>query len=241
MDASPRSRWSRLTSGYAMLFAALLLTLVLIAVAGDGTWGRALVLLTIATSTWLALRASQVERAVLRLALAVIPPVTLIALLLLVFGSSWTGKLVTGILMLLLVVVSPVVIARRFIRHPEVSLDTFFAAVSVYLLVAMFFAVLYSTISIVSGTPFFVQSATQHIIDYLYFSFTTITTVGYGDFTAASGLGKMVAMIEAVLGQLYLITVVALVVQNLSQARQQRLGDREHGPHEHEPQGGERQ
>jgi Ion channel len=221
MDKTP-SRQTRLADNYALLFVALLVTLVLIAVAGDDSWGRALVLLTIATSTWLALRASRVERVLLRVAVAVIPIVTAAALLLLIFGSDWTGNLVTGVLMLLLVVVSPLAITRRFIKHPEVTLNTFFAAVSLYLLVAMFFALLYSTISLVSGEPFFVQTATDKIVDYLYFSFTTITTVGYGDFTAAGGLGKMMAMIEAVLGQLYLITVVALVVQNLSQARQQR-------------------
>ena len=50
----------------------------------------------------------------------------------------------------------------------------------------------------------------------------TITTTGYGDLTAASGIGRMTAVLEAIFGQLYLITVVALVVQNLGQ--QSRMG-----------------
>ena len=45
----------------------------------------------------------------------------------------------------------------------------------------------------------------------------TITTIGYGDLTAAAGVGRMTAVLEAIFGQLYLITVVALVVQNLGQ------------------------
>jgi hypothetical protein len=61
-------------------------------------------------------------------------------------------------------------------------------------------------------------------VDYLYFSFVTITTTGYGDFSAATGFGRMTAVLEAIFGQLYLITVVALVVQNLGQ--QSRLGRR---------------
>ncbi len=52
----------------------------------------------------------------------------------------------------------------------------------------------------------------------------TITTTGYGDFTAADRLGRMTAVLEAIFGQLYLITVVALVVQNLGQ--QSRMGRR---------------
>ena len=69
--------------------------------------------------------------------------------------------------------------------------------------------------------PFFVQmpdpAHPPSSVDYLYFSFVTITTTGYGDFTAASGVGRMTAVLEAIFGQLYLITVVALVVQNLGQ------------------------
>ncbi len=76
-------------------------------------------------------------------------------------------------------------------------------------------------IALVSGEQFFAQLTMAPedtpAIDYLYFSFVTITTTGYGDFTAATGIGRMTAVLEAIFGQLYLITVVALVVQNLGQ------------------------
>ena len=49
-----------------------------------------------------------------------------------------------------------------------------------------------------------------------------MTTVGYGDYTSALNVGKMLAVTEAVFGQLYLITVVSLVVQNLSTKRQRQ-------------------
>ena len=91
----------------------------------------------------------------------------------------------------------------------------------VYLLIAMFFATAYGLIALVSGDQFFAQLTMAPkdtpAIDYLYFSFVTITTVGYGDLTAAGGIGRMTAVTEAIFGQLYLITVVALVVQNLGQ------------------------
>ena len=51
--------------------------------------------------------------------------------------------------------------------------------------------------------------------DYLYFSFMTQTTVGYGDLTAAGNLGRACAVLEALVGQLYLVTVVALVVSRM--------------------------
>ena len=93
-----------------------------------------------------------------------------------------------------------------------------------------FFASLYALTGVLTGEPFFAQitpPARATTIDYSYFSFITITTVGYGDLTAAGNVGRMTASIEAVLGQLYLITVVALVVQNLGQERRfKNLRDR---------------
>jgi voltage-gated potassium channel Kch len=56
-------------------------------------------------------------------------------------------------------------------------------------------------------------------IDFLYFSYVTLTTVGYGDLTAAGDLGRMLAVTEALLGQLYLVTVVALVIGNIGRER----------------------
>jgi voltage-gated potassium channel Kch len=61
-------------------------------------------------------------------------------------------------------------------------------------------------------------------IDYIYFSFVTLTTVGYGDLTAAQSMGKMMAVSEALLGQLYLVGVVALLASNLGASFQGRLG-----------------
>ena len=105
--------------------------------------------------------------------------------------------------------------------HPVISLNTFYGAVCVYLLIAMFFATTYGLIALFSGEQFFAQltmaAKDTPAIDYLYFSFVTITTTGYGDLTAATGVGRMTAVLEAIFGQLYLITVVALVVQNLGQ------------------------
>jgi voltage-gated potassium channel Kch len=92
----------------------------------------------------------------------------------------------------------------------------------------MFFASCFALIGAASGQGFFAQvqpPAKAGSIDYLYFSLTTITTVGYGDFTARGDVGRMTAVLEAIFGQLYLITVVALVVQNLGQARRRKQSD----------------
>jgi hypothetical protein len=219
-----RIRHPLFTQSFGLLFLLLVATLLLLAVAGDSTAGRIAVLVVVAAATWQALRASHVRRRVLRLAVPLIPIATLVTIVLALVGSDWTARVVTSGLILLLVVVAPLAIARYFVDNPYVGVNTFFAAVSVYLLVAMFFATLYSLAGTIGGAahPFFAQHTSPDSVDYLYFSLTTITTTGYGDFTAAGGVGRMTAMLEAIFGQLYLITVVALVVQNLSQLRQDR-------------------
>jgi hypothetical protein len=93
-----------------------------------------------------------------------------------------------------------------------------FGVLCLYLLIGLMFAVAYGAIDEVSDTSFFTNGSTQRD-DYLYFSFTTLSTVGYGDLTAATNLGRSLAITEALVGQLYLVTVVAVIVSNLGPAQ----------------------
>ena len=216
----------RFADSFGLVLVLLVSSYFVLAVGGDSTVGRIVSMVVFAVTTWLALRAAQVKRRILRLALAVIPLATLIAIILVLLGSDDTAQSVQRLLTILLVVVAPIAILKRLVEHPVISLNTFYGAVCVYLLIAMFFASAYGLINFVSinwfgGAPFFVQmpdpAHQASSIDYLYFSLVTITTTGYGDFSAATGVGRMTAVLEAIFGQLYLITVVALVVQNLGQ------------------------
>jgi hypothetical protein len=69
--------------------------------------------------------------------------------------------------------------------------------------------------AIITGEPYFVQTKSPASIDYAYFSYTTLATVGYGDFTAATGIGRMISISEALVGQLFLVSAVALLVGNI--------------------------
>jgi len=125
-----------------------------------------------------------------------------------------------------------VVIARRIVQHPVVSVDTVAGAAAIYLVFGLVFAVLFAFVgdllivfdpSTVARTglhpsaaeAFFVSARTPLPSDFLYFSFVTLTTVGYGDLTAATQFGRMLSVCEALFGQLYLVTVVALLISNL--------------------------
>jgi voltage-gated potassium channel Kch len=94
-----------------------------------------------------------------------------------------------------------------------------FGVLCLYLLIGLLFAVAFDVVQEVGSTNFF---TTEHAgrDDFLYFSYSTLTTVGYGDLVAASNLGRSLAMTEALLGQIYLVTVVALIVGNLRRSRE---------------------
>ena len=225
LDEPPAEKPPRFADSYGLVLVLLIVSYFVMALAGDYHYGRMLGTVVLAATTWLALRASQVQRRVLRYAMAVIPVATLAAIALSMLGSDSLSRGVTATLTAVLVVVAPVAIVKRVAKHMVINMNTFYGAICIYLLIAMFFASMFALSGVIAGDSFFVQIQPPNrasAVDFLYFSFTTITTVGYGDLTAGGSVGRMLAMLEAVLGQLYLITVVSLVVQNLGQARRKK-------------------
>jgi len=214
----PRRRFA---DSYGLVLLLLVAGYLCGAALGDSPSGRVVVVLVLAAATWLALRASQLQRRPLRLAQALIPVLCLVAIGSLLIGNDDVAHAVTAAITVILSVVAPMAILYHLSRRMELSTETFLGAVCIYLLIAQLFATLFVLTAVIAGQPFFVQTSHPTTIDYIYFSFVTMTTVGYGDFTSALNVGRMLAVMEAVFGQLYLITVVALVVQNLGARRQQ--------------------
>ncbi len=118
--------------------------------------------------------------------------------------------------MALAAVASPVAVGWRLLRRGgRVDSRTVTGAVALYLYVGLFFAMLLPLIGDIGGAPALAASRAIHPSDYVYFSYATLTTVGYGDVTGATVLVRMLAIAEALIGQLYLVTVIALIVGNL--------------------------
>jgi hypothetical protein len=130
-----------------------------------------------------------------------------------------------GLIMLisaLLVAAAPIAIARALIRRRVIDLRTVMGALCIYVLLGMLWAFTFGAIGALQTEPFFAQITGATTADFLYFSFVTLTTTGYGDLTAAGGLGRAVAVLEALLGQLYLVTIVAVIVSRLAQSALRR-------------------
>ncbi len=135
-------------------------------------------------------------------------------------GSTFvSGSLhVTGgffALNVLLVGAAPVAIARSLMQRDIIDVHTVMGAVCIYLLIGIMYAFVYSMLQFVCDQPFFVQTKSPDLSVFLYFSSVTQTTVGYGDYTPAGHVGRTLATTEALLGQLYLVTVVAVVVSRI--------------------------
>lgn len=128
---------------------------------------------------------------------------------------------------------APIAIVRRLRDQAEIDFMTVAGALCVYLLAGLFFALVYWSIGEFAHGPFFVQKQLETGVDYVYFSFVTLTTVGYGDLTARQDPGRMCSILEALFGQLYLVSVVAVLVANIGRARRHPSGvtpDTRHEP-----------
>ncbi len=107
----------------------------------------------------------------------------------------------------------------RVAKAPIINAGVVVNAVTVYLMLGLFFAYVYMSLSAAAGEAFFAQGPNQPTTVFLYFSYITLATVGYGDFTPAFNAGRFAAVAEGLMGQLYLVTVLALIVSNLGRQR----------------------
>jgi len=108
-------------------------------------------------------------------------------------------------------------ITDHILRSEEVSADTLYGAVCVYLLLGLLWASIYGFLEYVSPGIIFVTNNTD-IVDHLtsneiiYYSYTTLTTLGYGDIISLTPEGRIVSVLEAIVGQLFIAFLVARLV-----------------------------
>jgi hypothetical protein len=218
-----RHGWSlrervRAPDSFGVLLILIVVFLICAAVLGPFPEGQVLTIALQGTVLVYAVWTSRAGRHILRGALVVVPLIVVIAAAL--TGSESKAAVATvTITTAALAVTAMAAIVRRLLKHPRIDAATVLGALSTYLLIGEFFAAIYATLSVLGNQQFFVSQADPASIDFLYFSFITMTTVGYGDFTAATDVGRMLAVSEALVGQLYLVSIVALVIGNVGRTR----------------------
>jgi hypothetical protein len=206
---------------YGVVLLLLLATFLFMTAGLSGKWVPLVTVVLEGATLLAALDAARARRRLVRVARVVVAVGLISGTLAILLGTDPRGELF--LLNALLVGAAPVVIAQSILRRRVIDLRTVLGAICIYILIGMVWASLYSAIGALDSRPFFVQIEKKETTtaDYLYFSYVTQTTVGYGDLTAARSVGRALAVLEALIGQLYLVTVVALLVGRLGPRRLQ--------------------
>jgi hypothetical protein len=207
---------------YGAVLMMILTSLVFQLAAPDADWARLVTIVIQGLALLAALLASGAHLWILRLATVAVC-VAIVGALGALIGFGTLGPTAARLITALMVALAPISIARGVIQDVKargITLQTMFGVLCIYLLIGTLFAFAYAIISSAGSGHFFAQpgdDATSQ--NFLYFSFVTITTVGYGDLTAATNLGRSLAIAEALTGQIYLVTVVAAIVGGLGGRR----------------------
>jgi hypothetical protein len=210
---------------FGLLFLSLLAAFWVLGVGPEGDWKRVVVTALLGGTTLLAFRTAEIPTHLLRLTAVFVGGWVAAAAIAALAGNGDWVVIATAVANGVLVVLAPPAvvlgITRGFRRRRVVTLAEVLGALCLYLLVAMFFAFLYSAVDRVDADGFFAQGVTATLSRCLYYSFTTMTTVGYGDLTARSDFGHTLSATEALIGQIYLVTVVAVIMSNLRPRRRE--------------------
>jgi HAMP domain-containing protein len=112
----------------------------------------------------------------------------------------------------LLLLLAAVMVVRRVLARPTVTIQSIYGALSAYMITGLMFASIYAALEHLGTSDFFAGSQPANTQTFQYFSFTTLTTLGYGDFVSTESGGRAIAVLEALTGQVFLATLVARLV-----------------------------
>jgi uncharacterized membrane protein len=214
---------SRVHDRFGLLLLVLIFTYVLSAFAKRGTLINGLQVILFVAVMLLALRNGRFRRRTMKWAVITLALGSVGAITIALVHPSDRAEGITNLWTALVLLFSAVLLVREILSHPSVDLQSIFGAISAYMILGLMFAALYTAMWRFggSGATFFAQGQVGSTQIFQYFSFTTLTTLGYGDFTAAGSVGRAVAVLEAMTGQIFLATLVARLVTAFRGPREQ--------------------
>jgi hypothetical protein len=206
-------RWGRFAARVGEAFGLVLLLALAIYVLGSllsySGWGGVVLTAVAGTCAVVALVSAGASRGLLRWGTAF----AVAAFVLSVASALSSSKPPAGIAALILAVLLAVAageVLGAALREQEVGFKTILGAISVYVILGILFTFVYAAIERFQSTPFF--GGQTHTGDFVFFSFTTLTTTGYGDLIPATHFGRMMAGLEMLIGQIFLVTLIAGLV-----------------------------
>jgi hypothetical protein len=215
MSRHPGERWTqfaeRIANAFGLVLVLVLATYVLGSLAPLHGFTGALTTTVACLAGVVGLAGAAVRPPLFRVALVLAVVAVVLAVL------SWLAddQHVLGISFLIsmvLLLLAVGAILKAVVTETQVGFRTILGAISVYTILGLLFTFLYAGIDRIQGSPFFGSGVSVKGADFLFFSFTTLTTTGYGDLIPAGQPGRMFAGLEMLTGQIFLVTLVAGLV-----------------------------
>ena len=220
LDAEEESDGLSLRERYGLILGLILIAYVVSGI-DDLRWARLLNAVVWGVVLLVALWSPGIPRIIRRVGL-VATVVVLVSGIWLGFLDSETGDGVQSLLLAVAQIAAMLAILSRILQHRTVTLQTVMGGVAAYALLAFIMSAIYFGFDKLTETAFF--NGIEAPGDYAYFSFVTLTTVGFGDITPASELAKRLVVIEAFAGQVFIITFVARLVSLWGKPLQRNRG-----------------
>jgi Ion channel len=211
----PRSLLGALYSpnSYGLVLLLIIITYAVSATV-TASWAASLVVCVQIATVWVALRASHARPRFRRVTGVILLLCAIAAVVNLVEGRAIARGALMATISGLLYLAAPFSIVRHLVSRRIVDRETVLGAIATYLMVGMFFAFTYLATGALQSSGFFEGSGDGKFPQYLFFSFTTLTTTGYGNLVPAGNPGQSFAVLEMLTGQLFLVTAVAKAVSS---------------------------
>ena len=214
-QSSGPARSIDLAGSYAVVLLLVVVTYI-VSVSVTETRAASIVLTVQLATVWFTLRTSRARPVVRRLADIVLCLAGVIAVV--SFFVHKPGGQLGGIFAVscLLYLIAPFSIVRHLVVRRGIDLETLLGAIAAYLLIGMFFAFAYKAAGEFGSVPFFGAAGHGTLSQDLFFSFVTMTTVGYGNLVPAANPGQTFAILEALVGQLFLVLAIGKTISSFT-------------------------
>jgi hypothetical protein len=211
----PQRRWvveaEHVRDAFGLVLALVLLTYVLTSLLGERGWDAVVIALSTSATSIVALTSSHAKPRVVRAAVWISALAVALAAAEAISGAHLWLNLSSAIQVALLAVAMAAVL-RRVIANAGMDSRTILGAISVYTVLGLLFTFLYGFVARVQGGPFFEGHPDATGSDFIFFSYTTLTTTGFGDLVPGGQPGRMITGLEMLTGQIFLVTLVAGLV-----------------------------
>ena len=203
---------------YGAVFLLTLVLLVFVILAPAADWSRAVAIGLESTALAIALATSRARVRRTRATVIAVAGGVAVACVLAGLVPTWAAQTLSGVLALAI----PLSLVRglgRLVSTAGATLQAVAGALAIYLLIGLMFAWLIGFVAHVDGAAYFMSGTDGTESERVYYSLVVMTTTGFGEFTAAQPLGRALAVVEMLVGQLYLVTVIGVLIGSLVQRR----------------------